>query len=299
MIIVDDAELVHTDVLAYLRLLMSIGIGPVPQFLFVGDPSFWHRAAEAAHANVRDLITDWVDLEPLTSAESREFAELLLGSAGPAAGAALNQAALDGLVHASDGLIGRLVSLLASAAVPPGEVPREHVADPRLDDATAVASAESDNVSHSENDAGWLPEDAVPAQDRLDPEVAAALFGSPPSRHGSARSRRVPVFASLAGVLMLAGLVGAVAYRRILVPSDHGARAEPAMFIEASSDGVHSAPPDAAAVRNRSRVSKSCGRRRPQAAARGRTWRRPLPPRPPPRPSRRRLSRIGRSPRPR
>ena len=143
MIIVDDAQLVHTEVFAYLRLLMSIGIEPVPQFLFVGDPSFWHRAAEAAHANVRDLITDWVDLEPLTSAESREFAELLLGSAGPAAGAALDQAALDELVRASDGLIGRLVSLLAGAAAPPDDAPREHVADPRLDDATAVASGES------------------------------------------------------------------------------------------------------------------------------------------------------------
>ena len=107
--------------------------------------------------------------------------------------------------------------------------------------------AKRDNVSQSEHDGGWLPEDAVPAHDRLDPEVAAALFGSRSLRHGSARSRRVPVFASLAGVLMLAGLVGAVAYRRILVPSDHGARAEPAMIIEASSDGVHSAPPDAAA----------------------------------------------------
>ena len=152
--------------------------------------------------------------------------------------------------------------------------------------------AKADNVSPSEHDAGWLPEDAVPvAHDRLDPEVAAALFGAPSLGHGSARSRRVPVFASLAGVLMLAGLVGAVAYRRILVPSDHGARAESAMTIEASSDGVHPAPPDAAAVRNRSRVLKSCSRRRPPpTVAWGRTWRRPLPPRPLPRPSRRRLS---------
>ena len=76
VIIVDDAELVHTEVFAYLRLLMSIGIEPMPQFLFVGDPSFSYRTAEAAYANVRDLITAWVDLEPLTSAESREFAEL-------------------------------------------------------------------------------------------------------------------------------------------------------------------------------------------------------------------------------
>ena len=182
VIIVDDAQLVHTEVLAYLRLLISFGIEPVPQFLFVGDPSFSHRAAEAAHANVRDLITDWVDLEPLTSAESREFAELLLGSAGPAAGAALDQAALDELVRASDGLIGRLVSLLAGAAAPPDDVPRELVADPRLDDATAVASGETDNVSQSKHDAGRLPEDAVPAQDRPDPEVAAALFGAPSLR---------------------------------------------------------------------------------------------------------------------
>ena len=46
VIIVDDAELLHAEVLAYLRLLMSIGIEQVPQFLFVGDPSFWTGTAE-------------------------------------------------------------------------------------------------------------------------------------------------------------------------------------------------------------------------------------------------------------
>ena len=58
----------------------------------------------------------------------------------------------------------------------------------------------------------------------------------------------MPVFASVAGVLMLVGLVGAVAYRLTMVPCDHGARAESAMFFEASSNGVHSAQPDAAGV---------------------------------------------------
>jgi len=164
VIIVDDAHLVHTEVLAYLRLLMSIGLEPVPQFLFVGDPSFWRRAAEAAHANVRDLITDWVHLEPLTAVESREFAELVLGSAVLADGALLDRAALDEVVRASHGLIGRLVSMLA--------------ADPCVDGAAAVASAEADSVWPSQHDRDRVPEDAVPAHERLDPEVAAALFGS-------------------------------------------------------------------------------------------------------------------------
>ena len=302
VIIVDDAQLVHTEVLAYLRLLISFGIEPVPQFLFVGDPSFWHRAAVAAHANVRDLITDWVDLEPLTSAESREFAELLLGSAGPAAGAALDRTALDELVRASDGLIGRLVALLAGAAPPPDDAPREIVADPRLDDATAVASGETDNGSPSKHDGGRWAEDAVPAHDMPDPEVAAALFGAPSLGHGSARSRRAPVFASLAGVLMLAGLVGAVAYWRILVPSDHVARAEPAMIIEASSDGDHSVPLDTAASAQSAPSFEIVGSA--QAAASGDLGAdmRPTAPATPvaagPGPSRRRLSRMGRSPRP-
>ena len=228
VIILDDAHLVHTEVLAYLRLLISLGIEPVPQFLFVGNSSFWRRAAESAHANVRDLITDWVDLEPLTSAESREFAELLLGYADPAAGAALDQAALDEFVCASHGLIGRLVSLRAGATIPRDDVTRKRVADPRPDDATALASCETDDVSPSEHDAGRLPEDLVPAHERLGPEAAAALFGSRLPEHGSSKPHRVTVFASVAGVLMLAGLVGAVTYWRILVPSDHGARAEPA-----------------------------------------------------------------------
>ena len=247
VIIVDDAQLVHTEVLAYLRLLIGLGIEPVPQFLFVGNSSFWRRAAEAAHANVRDLITDWVDLEPLTPAESREFAELLLRSAGPATGAALDRAALDELVRAGHGLIGRLVSLLAGAAAPPDDVPREVVADPRPDDATAVPSGETDDVSRSEHDAGRPSRVVTPAHDRLVPEVAAALFGSRFPEHGSSRPRRVPVFAGVAGVLMLVGLVGAVANWRVLVPSEHGARAASAMIIEASSNDVHPAPPDAAA----------------------------------------------------
>ena len=219
----------------------------MPQFLFVGDPSFWYRTAEAAYANVRDLITAWVDLEPLTSAESREFVALLLESAGPAAGSALDKAVLDGLVHASDGLIGRLVSLLAVAAAP-DEAVREHVADPCPDCATAVASGESDNVSDSENDAGWLPKGAVPMAHQADPDAAADPIGAPRTAdRGSVRSHRVPALVSLAGAVMLAGMVGAVAYRRISVPAELGARAESTMTIEASSDSAHPAPPDAAA----------------------------------------------------
>ena len=216
VIIVDDAELVHTEVFAYLRLLVSIGTEPMPQFLFVGDPSFWYRTAEAAYANVRDLITAWVDLEPLTSAESREFVALLLKIGRSRCRVGARQGGADGLVHASDGLIGRLVSLLAVAAGAPDEAVREHVADPCPDCATAVASGESDNVSDSENDAGWLPKGAVPMAHQADPDAAADPIGAPRTAdRGSVRSHRVPALVSLAGAVMLAGMVGAVAYRRI------------------------------------------------------------------------------------
>ena len=136
VIIVDDAELLHAEVLAYLRLLRSIGIEPVPQFLFVGGPSFWTRAEDAA-ADVRDLITVRVDLEPLTATESRQFAELLLASSGRAGEVAFDKAAFERLVHASDGLIGRLVVALAGVAETSGDISRERVAD---------------DVSRSEND---------------------------------------------------------------------------------------------------------------------------------------------------
>ena len=248
VIIVDDAELVHTEVFAYLRLLVSIGTEPMPQFLFVGDPSFWYRTAEAAYANVRDLITAWVDLEPLTSAESREFAELLLESAGPAAGAALDKAVLDGLVHASDGLIGRLVSLLAVAAARPTRrfgnmlpiLARTVRPRSRLARATTCRIRRMMPVGCRRVRSRW--------RTRPDPDAAADLIGAPRTAdRGSVRSHRVPALVSLAGAVMLAGMVGAVAYRRISVPAELGARAESAMTIEASSDSAHPAPPDAAA----------------------------------------------------
>ena len=241
VIIVDDAELLHAEVLAYLRLLRSIGIEQVPQFLFVGGPSFWTGTADAA-ADVRNLITVRVDLEPLTAAESREFAELLLASSGRRAETAFDKAGFERLVHASDGRIGRLVSLLPGVAATSGEVSGEHMADP------AVASAETGEMSRSENDADRLPDDAVPLQEGFDPEVAAALFGSPSAGHGVARSYRVPVLAGVVGAVMLAGMVGAVAYREISVAVDPGTQAEPVMTIEASSDSIHAASPVAVAV---------------------------------------------------
>ena len=63
-----------------------------------------------------------------------------------------------------------------------------------------------------------------------------------------ARSYRVPVLAGVVGAVMLAGMVGAVAYREISVAVDPGTQAEPVMTIEASSDSIHAASPVAVAV---------------------------------------------------
>ncbi len=242
VIIVDDAELLHAEVLAYLRLLRSIGIEQVPQFLFVGGPSFWTRIGDAV-ADVRDLITVRVDLEPLTAADSRRFAELLLASSGRAAGTAFDKAAFERLVSASDGLTGRLVSLLAGVAGTSVEVARQHVAD------RPVASGETDDVSRSENDADPVPDDAVPLRDRFDPEVATALFGAPSvAGRAISRSYRAPVLAGVVGAVMLAGMVGAVAYREIWVPADPDTQAEPATTIEASDDSVQAASPAGVSV---------------------------------------------------
>ena len=56
-LIIDDAERLLPDALAYLRLLVSVAQERMPQIVFIGDPSFWDFADKLTEAGFKDLIT--------------------------------------------------------------------------------------------------------------------------------------------------------------------------------------------------------------------------------------------------
>jgi hypothetical protein len=71
VLIIDDAEQLLPDAIGYLRLLASVAMERMPQIVFVGDPSFWDVADQAAQAGFSNLITARFELEPLSPEETR------------------------------------------------------------------------------------------------------------------------------------------------------------------------------------------------------------------------------------
>ena len=63
-LIIDDAERLLPDALAYLRLLVSVALERMPQIVFIGAPSFWDIADQLTEAGFKDLITARFVLEP-------------------------------------------------------------------------------------------------------------------------------------------------------------------------------------------------------------------------------------------
>jgi general secretion pathway protein A len=84
VVIIDDAELVHSDVFRYLRLLSIVAMERMPQIVFVGDPSFWDTTDQPARAGFQDLITARWELEPLSLDEMRAMVERLVSVPGRA-----------------------------------------------------------------------------------------------------------------------------------------------------------------------------------------------------------------------
>ena len=172
VIVVDDAEALHAEVFGYLRLLLSIAVDAMPQFLFVAAPSFWDRSPELTQADVRDVITSRHELEPLSTMECRQFAELFLVPCSPAAMRTLDDPEFAAKLADTGGRFARLVPLLSATA------------------AAAEAPAPADEAS-------------VPPI-----EVPQAV-------HPQVPWHRMPVFASFAGLLVVAGLIGAATYVHI------------------------------------------------------------------------------------
>jgi type II secretory pathway predicted ATPase ExeA len=69
-LIIDDAERLLPDALAYLRLLASVAPQRMPQIVFIGDLSFWDIADQLTEARLKDLITAHFVLELLNPTET-------------------------------------------------------------------------------------------------------------------------------------------------------------------------------------------------------------------------------------
>lgn len=77
-LIIDDAERLLPDALAYLRLLVSVALECMPQIVFIGSPSFLEIADQLAGLGFRELTTARFALEPLNSAQTSGAAEQLI-----------------------------------------------------------------------------------------------------------------------------------------------------------------------------------------------------------------------------
>jgi AAA domain len=69
-LIIDDAERLLPDALAYLRLLVSVAPERMPQIVFIGDSSFWDIADRLTEARLKELITAHFVLELLNPTET-------------------------------------------------------------------------------------------------------------------------------------------------------------------------------------------------------------------------------------
>jgi type II secretory pathway predicted ATPase ExeA len=189
VLIIDDAEQLLPDALGYLRLLASVAIERMPQVLFVGDPSFWDIADRAAQAGFADLIEARFELGTLTPEEAGAVAVRLMASRG----SELDTDARDTLVQRSEGLPGRLVSLMTAVAA---------LATER--NQTLVTSALVDAAAARHQDA---PTYRPPADDIAEQAPTANVLVPvvlPPGRN-----RRIAQMAGLAAVAV--GSLGAVA----------------------------------------------------------------------------------------
>ena len=115
VLIIDDAELLQTNALEYLRLLSSMTAAPALQLLFVGRPEFWNLSAHAASSQFKQRITGRWELGRLNEAMTRTFINDLLSSNDPSIQHVLDPGSLDALARHSEGLFGRIVALISLA----------------------------------------------------------------------------------------------------------------------------------------------------------------------------------------
>ena len=185
-LIIDDAELLGTDVLGYFRLLWSIAMEEMPQIVFVGRTSFWDAPEHPSRADIRELITDRRELAPLSEVEARTFAEV----AAPEC--VFGEGAVDALVRHGNGSIGRIASLLvlARGGGDDGHPPRLAVAAidgaaARLDADPASDAGDGDTVAETPP----VVTEPAPLTRREPPAPKAAVCADGRGSHGHGNGR--------------------------------------------------------------------------------------------------------------
>lgn len=112
VLIIDDAELLLSDAIAYLRLLASVAMQRMPQIVFIGDASFWDIAARTA--GFTELITARFELAPLSRSQTCIATEEPVSVANRVRGSALDKNGLDRAPVRSGGLLGRVGSFVVA-----------------------------------------------------------------------------------------------------------------------------------------------------------------------------------------
>jgi hypothetical protein len=112
VLIIDDAELLRSDAIAYLRLLASVAMQRMPQIVFIGDASFWDIAARTA--GFTELITARFELAPVRRSQTCIATEEPVSVANRVRGSALDQNGLDHAPQRSGGLLGRVGSFVVA-----------------------------------------------------------------------------------------------------------------------------------------------------------------------------------------
>ena len=156
VLIIDDAERLLPDAIGYLRLLASIAMERMPQIVFVGGPSFWDIAGQAAQAGFEDLIAARFELEPLNPLETHAATQRLMSALSPARKPVFDMDALEAVVQRTDGLIGRLVPLVAAIEAIAAETDQTRVTAAVID--AAAARLEGGLDSLASQPAGSTPE---------------------------------------------------------------------------------------------------------------------------------------------
>ena len=223
VVIIDDAELLHSDVFRYLRLLSIVAMERMPQIVFVGDPSFWDTADQPARAGFQDLITARWELEPLSLDEMRAVVERLVSVPGRADRLVFDESALGSVVQRSDGLIGRAVALLAEgeAIASAREQPEVNAAvidaaAGRLDWWAAARPGRADRAPQPQPKQGSTATKQASEHSSapLEPEAGVVSIETPlaPVVAVLYRPRRVKNIALLAGVAVVVASFGTAIY---------------------------------------------------------------------------------------
>jgi type II secretory pathway predicted ATPase ExeA len=147
VLIIDDAERLLPDAIGYLRLLASVAVEQMPQIVFVGDPSFWDIANQAAQAGFEDLITVRFELEPLSRREACVAAQRLMSALIPARRPVFDKDALEAVIQRTDGLIGRLFPLMAAIGAIATETDQTRVTTAVIDAAAARLEGGLDSLA--------------------------------------------------------------------------------------------------------------------------------------------------------